>query len=86
MDCMRSSPINGFCRVNVHKTKDGHYINSYGEDVIILTPLRPVQSHKEDKELEEYLSQHRDKIANGRWISYGTPISDGHIAYEVLDY
>ena len=84
MDCL-ISPIGKWgWKIKVTKEKYG-YLESDGNEVIILTPLQPVQGRKDEKKLMEYLDKNRKKIANEKKIDWGTPVSDGHIVYIIYE-
>jgi hypothetical protein len=73
------------CQTVILKTPNGKYIDAYGDEVKILTPIHPIQGHKENKKLINYLEQNHDKIVPRNKIGYPEPVTDGHIVYVLLE-
>lgn len=59
----------------------GEFINSYGSPAKIITPLKPVQGFKEDRQLNAYLEENRDKISHAKIFFGPFTGTNGQIIY-----
>lgn len=75
------------CRQTVIlQNNHGHYIDAYGDKVKIITPIKPIQGHKEDKIFKQYLEKNWKKIVPTDKIGFGPePITDGHMVYIISE-